>query len=156
TLILFVRDINAILARMKPLGAMIVSAGGGPIELPGRAGVSRAVMLKDPDGHFVEMFQPASSGETPSPSAPDVTAVRVRLTVDDAGQAMRLYQQLGLPGTLDASFTSNPTVMRMFGLPAEAQYRVANMTVPVSGLILEFIEFKGVGRRVVRSNIQDP
>ncbi|PYS34060.1 MAG: hypothetical protein DMG14_30355 [Acidobacteria bacterium] len=113
-------------------------------------------MLKDPDGHFVEMFQPASSGEAPSPNAPDVTAVRVRLTVDDASQAMRLYQQLGLPGTLDSSFTSNPTVMRMFGLPAEAQYRVANMTVPASGLILEFIEFKGVDRRAVRSNIQDP
>ena len=156
TLILFVRDINAILARMKPLGATVVSAGAGPIELPGRPGVGRAVMLKDPDGHFVEMFQPASSGEAPSPNAPDVTAVRVRLTVDDASQAMRLYQQLGLPGTLDSSFTSNPTVMRMFGLPAEAQYRVANMTVPASGLILEFIEFKGVDRRAVRSNIQDP
>src|SRR5207249_11910584 len=104
TVILFVRDINGILARMKPLGATIVSAGAGPIELPGRPGVGRAVMLKDPDGHFVEMFQPASSGEAPSPNAPDVTAVRVRLTVDDPSQAMRLYQQLGLPGTLDSSF----------------------------------------------------
>jgi hypothetical protein len=46
--------------------------------------------------------------------------------------------------------------MRMFGLPAETQYRVASMTVPSSGLILEFIEFKGVDRRTVRSNIQDP
>src|SRR5262249_34408992 len=128
TLILFVRDINAILARMKPLGVTIVSAGGGPADIAGRGGVARAVMLKDPDGHFVEMFQPAtSSGEAAAANAPDVTAVRVRLTVDDAGQAMRLYQQLGVQGTLDANFTSSPAVMRMFGLPAETQYRVANM-----------------------------
>src|SRR5262249_2395925 len=53
TLILFVRDTNAILARMKTLGATIVSTDG-PIDLPGRDSVARAVMLKDPDGHFVE------------------------------------------------------------------------------------------------------
>jgi predicted enzyme related to lactoylglutathione lyase len=155
TLILFVRDIGAILAGMKTLGATVVSTDG-PIELPGRAGVARAVMLKDPDGHFVEIFQPASSGEAATANAPGVTQVRVRLTVDDASQAMRLYQQLGLPGTLEPAFTSNPNVMRMFGLAAEAQYRVASMTVPTSGLILEFIEFKGVDRRAVASNIQDP
>jgi predicted enzyme related to lactoylglutathione lyase len=155
TLILFVRDINAILARMKTLGAAIVSAGGAPLEFPGRGGVGYAVMLKDPDGHFVELFQ-ASAGEAAAANAPDVTAVRVRLTVDDASQALQLYQQLGLSGTLDATYTSNPTAMRMFGLPAEAQCRVANMTVPTSGLTLEFIEFKGIDRKPVRSNIQDP
>jgi predicted enzyme related to lactoylglutathione lyase len=157
TLILFVRDINAILGRMKTIGATIVSSGGAPLEFPGRGGVGRAVMLKDPDGHFVELYQPASSpGDAAAANASDVTAVRVRLTVDDASRALQLYQQLGVSGTLDAMYTSNPTAMRMFGLPAEAQYRVANMTVPTSGLTLEFIEFKGLDRKPVRSNIQDP
>jgi hypothetical protein len=76
--------------------------------------------------------------------------------VDEASQALQLYQQLGVSGTLDTKYTSNPTTMRMFGLPAEAQYRVANMTVPTSSLTLEFIEFKGIDRKPVRSNIQDP
>lgn len=157
TLIVFVSDINAIFTRMKPLGATIVSVGGAPFEFPGRGGVAHGVMLKDPDGHFVEMYQPApSAGEAAATNTPDVTQVRVRLTVDDASQAQRLYQQLGLQGVLDPAFTSNPTVMRMFGLPAVAQFRVASMTVPTSGLLLEFIEFKGVDRKAVRSNIQDP
>lgn len=152
TLLVLVRDVDAAFAKVKATGAPIVTTGGAPMTV-GRA---RAVVVKDPDGHFVEIVRPDPLPETTAPGTANVVGVRVRLTVDDAAQALKQYQELGLPGTMDMVFKKNEDVMKMFGLKADGQYRVANMDVPTSGLRLEFIEFKGVDRRTVRSNIQDP
>ena len=46
-------------------------------------------------------------------------------------------------------------MLKLFGLKADVQYRVATMDVPNAPKV-EFIDFKGVDRRTVRANIQDP
>jgi len=153
TLILIVRELAPILARLKTMGVPVVTTGGAPVDVP-FGGRARGVVVKDPDGHFVELVQ-APPGEAPVAGAPNIISVRVRLTVEDAGQAMRLYQQLGLAGTMNVMFESSAPVLKMFGLTAGAQYRVATMDVP-NGPKVEFIDFKGVDRRTVRANIQDP
>jgi catechol 2,3-dioxygenase-like lactoylglutathione lyase family enzyme len=153
TLILIVRELDPILARLKTMGAPVVTTGGAPVDVP-FGGKARGVVVKDPDGHFVELVQPPP-GEAPAPGAANIISVRVRLTVEDAGQTMRQYQQLGLAGTMNVMFESSAPVLKMFGLKAAAQYRVAAMDVP-NGPKLEFIDFKGVDRRTVRANIQDP
>jgi len=43
----------------------------------------------------------------------------------------------------------------MLGLK-DAQYRVAMLEVPTTGLVFEVIDFKGIDRKTVRGNIQDP
>jgi predicted enzyme related to lactoylglutathione lyase len=152
TLLVLVRDVDAAFAKVKATGAPVVTTGGMPM-MVGRA---RAVVVKDPDGHFVEIVRPDPLPETTAPETANVIGVRVRLTVDDAAQAMKQYQELGLPGTMDMIFKKNEDVMKMFGLKTDGQYRVANMDVPTTGLRLEFIDFKGVDRKAVRSNLQDP
>ena len=152
TLIVLVRDIDAAFARAKQVSAPVVTAGGRPLAV-GRA---KAFVVKDPDGHFVEVAQLNPQPETQAPETANVIGVRVRLTVDDAGKAMRQYQALGLNGTMNITFEKNDALMRLFGLKDDAQYRLAAMDVPTTGLKLEFIEFKGVDRKTVRANIQDP
>jgi predicted enzyme related to lactoylglutathione lyase len=153
TLVLIVRELDPIVARLKTMSAPIVTTGGAPVDVPfnGRA---RGIVVKDPDGHFVELVQPPP-GEAPAPGAPNITSVRVRLTVEDAGKTMREYQQLGMAGTMNVMFESSAPVLKMFGMKADAQYRVAIMDVPNAPKV-EFIDFKGVDRRTVRANIQDP
>jgi catechol 2,3-dioxygenase-like lactoylglutathione lyase family enzyme/predicted enzyme related to lactoylglutathione lyase len=153
TLVLIVRELDPVLARLKTLGAPVVTTGGAPVDVP-FGGKARGVVVKDPDGHFVELVQ-TPPGQTPVAGAPNIISVRVRLTVEDAGQAMRLYQQLGIGGTMNVMFESSAPVVKMLGLKADAQFRVAGMDVP-NGPKLEFIDFKGVDRRTVRANIQDP
>jgi catechol 2,3-dioxygenase-like lactoylglutathione lyase family enzyme len=153
TLILIVRELDPIVARLKMMGAPVMTTGGAPVDVP-FGGRGRGLVVKDPDGHFVEIVQ-GPPGEAAAPGAPNITAVRVRLTVEDAGQTMRMYQQLGLAGTMNVMFESSAPVLKMFGLKNDAQYRVATMDVP-NGPKLEFIDFKGVDRRTVRANIQDP
>jgi predicted enzyme related to lactoylglutathione lyase len=152
TLIVLVRDADAAFAKAKSAGATVVTTGGAPMTV-GRA---KAFVLKDPDGHFVEVAQLNPLPETTAPETANVIGVRVRLTVEDAAQTMRQYQELGLAGTMNVIAESNEGLMKMFGLKAGAQYRLAAMDVPTSGLKLEFIEFKGVDRKTVRANLQDP
>lgn len=152
TLIVLVRDIDAAFAKMKQVAAPILTAGGRPVTV-GRA---KGFVARDPDGHFVEVAQLDPLPQTTAPETSNVIGVRVRVTVEDAGQAMRQYQALGLNGTMNVIFEKNDALMRMFGLKDDTQYRLAAMDVPTSGLKLEFIEFKGVDRKTVRANIQDP
>lgn len=153
TLVLIVRELDPILTRLKAIGAQIVTTGGVPVDVPfnGRA---RGIVVKDPDGHFVELVQ-GPPAEAAAPGAPNITSVRVRLTVEDAGKTMREYQQLGMAGTMNVMFESSAPVLKMFGMKADAQYRVATMDVPNAPKV-EFVDFKGVERRTVRANIQDP
>ena len=81
----------------------------------------------------------------------------MRLSVADVERETRLYRDaLGLAVRTPGEFAGQPTVLDMMGLPAGAQYRASMFTVPTTGLTFELIDFKGVERRVVRGNIQDP
>ena len=155
-LIAIVRDIDAPFARLKQLGAPVVTRGGAPIPVPAGAKKSRAVIVKDPDGHFVELFQPDPVPDSPSPATSNIIEVRVRLTVADGDRAARLYRDaLGLQVRAPGEFRNDQAVLDMMGLSG-GEYRAAMFTVPTTGLTFELIDFRGVDRRSVRGNIQDP
>ncbi len=155
TLLVLVRDIDAAFARVKETRAPVVTLSGGPVA-PG-ANKTRAVVVKDPDGHFVELVQTDPLPETTAPETANVIGVRVRLTVNDADESLRVYRDvLGLPQVGErGEFRSNDAVMAMFGMKG-GQYRFNTVQVPGTGLRIEFIDFKGVDRKSVRARIQDP
>ena len=154
-LILLVRDINAIFTRIKAANATVLTTGGAPI-LVGPSKTARAVIVQDPDGHFIELAQLEPLPPTSASAASNVIGIRLRITVPDVDKATSFYRQtLGLdlkPGT----FTKDESVMAMMGFPAAAEYRVATAALPNSSLMLEFIEFKGVGKtKTLVSRVQD-
>ena len=155
TLSAIVRDLDAAFTRLKQLGAPVVTRGGAPIPVPAGS-KSRAVIVKDPDGHFVELYQPDPLPPTQAPATSNVIEVRVRLTVNDGDQAARLYRDaLGLQARAPGEFRKDKAVLDMMGLGG-GEYRASMFTVPTTGLTFELIDFKGVERRAVRGNIQDP
>jgi predicted enzyme related to lactoylglutathione lyase len=114
--------------------------------------------VQDPDGHFVELVQVDPVPRTATTTDSNIVEIRLRLTVADVERAAAYYQGvLGIQGPV-RSFTTNATVMRMMGLPETGEYRLSMAHVPGSTLILELIEFKGVGSAKVPapSRVQDP
>jgi catechol 2,3-dioxygenase-like lactoylglutathione lyase family enzyme len=151
-LVVTVRDLPGTLARLRKLGAPVVTIGGAPVTI-GQG--TRIVIVKDPDGNFVELSQPAEVPDTAPPGA-NVVGVRVRLGVGDVATAARLYQeQLGLqPRAPIGDYGDNEAVLHALGLTS-GQYRVAQQNVPSSGLMYDFVDFKGTERRTVQGRIQD-
>jgi catechol 2,3-dioxygenase-like lactoylglutathione lyase family enzyme len=158
TLVAFVRDLDATLGRLKTLRAPILTPGGTAATVPfGGTQKAKLAVVQDPAGHFVELVQPDQLPESQAPPTSNVVQVRVRVTVEDAEKAARLYRDaLGMRETRPiGGFQKTPEVMTAFGLKG-AEWRAAILEVPTTGLIFEAIEFKGAGGRAVKGDIQDP
>jgi catechol 2,3-dioxygenase-like lactoylglutathione lyase family enzyme len=152
-LLVTVTDADAAMQRMKTFGGTVVTASGGPVTA-GRTSQVRAVVLRDPDDHFVELLQPDT---LPAGSGPGAIDARIRLTVDDLDRAVRLYRDaLGLHQVSISAFTNDRTGMDLLGLPPGGEYRYASLQVPGSNLSIELIEFRGIERQHVQGRIQDP
>jgi catechol 2,3-dioxygenase-like lactoylglutathione lyase family enzyme len=154
TLILLVRDIDAVFARLRRAGVPVVTTGGAPIDISGRA-TTRVVIVKDPDGHYVELAQLDPLPQTALPVTSDVIGIRLRITVADLPRTLHVYRDLlGLqPKT--GNFTRNDQVSAMMGMPP-TEYRLTTVQFPASPLQLEFIEFKGATGSEQRSRLRDP
>jgi len=153
TLLVTVGDVDAAMRRMKALGGTVVTGSGGPVTA-GRTKNLRAVVVRDPDGYFVELLQPDTLTAATAPGAIDA---RVRLTVDDLDRAVELYRDaLGFEQVSISGFTNDRTGMDLLGLPAGGEYRYASLQVPGSNLSVELIEFRGIERKRVAGRIQDP
>jgi catechol 2,3-dioxygenase-like lactoylglutathione lyase family enzyme len=119
-------------------------------------GGTRIVVVEDPDGHFVELSQPAELPATTAPASANVVGVRLRLAVEDVVTASRLYRdELGLEARAPiGDYGDNVAVLDALGLGA-GQYRVALQSVPGTGLMYDFVDFKGVERKTEQGRIQD-
>lgn len=153
-LIVLVRDLDAAFAKLKADGVQVVTTGGRPMAVGDAK--TRAVVVKDPDGHFVELAQLNPLPETTAPAGSNVIGLRLRVTVADTDRSVQFYRTvLGLEPSARA-FAKNPEVMAMMGLPPTAEYRLSTTTMGTSPLLLEFIQFKGVEGKRIASRVQDP
>jgi predicted enzyme related to lactoylglutathione lyase/catechol 2,3-dioxygenase-like lactoylglutathione lyase family enzyme len=154
TIIFHVRDIDALSARLKKAGTPVVTPGGAPVQMEIGASRGRALLVKDPDGHFVELVQP---GAMPAGApASDVIGAGVRLTVGDTDRTMRLYRDLLGFQPQVGTFTKDKAYGALTGLTG-AEVRLT--TAPVPGeprLTFEFAEYRGVDRTPLHARIQDP
>src|SRR6266481_1919398 len=66
SIVFYVRDIDGALANAKKANAAIVTMGGAPVEIATAKGKVRSVVLRDPDGFFIQLIQ-----EPPAAGAPE-------------------------------------------------------------------------------------
>ena len=157
-LMVVVRDIEATLARLKRLGAPVVTRGGEPLPVAAAGPGVVAVVVKDPAGHFVELVQPGKQlPPAPAGSNENIVGVRVRHTVENLERSLALYRDaLGLRGIPEVPpYFAEPDVLDLLGLPHDTQYRFTMLTVPTSGLGIELIEYKNAHRPAKAADVAD-
>src|SRR5262245_35881484 len=74
-LVLLVRDIDTLFARLKSEGVPVVTAGGKPLDM---GDGSRSVVIKDPDGFHISLLQENPVPATTAPASSNVIGARDR------------------------------------------------------------------------------
>jgi catechol 2,3-dioxygenase-like lactoylglutathione lyase family enzyme len=150
TLVLVVRDIDAMLARLARANVAIVTPGAKPVALTSGG---RAVLVRDVDNRFIQVEQPPSTPKTDSPS--DILDMRVSIAVNDLNRTTHIYRDvLGFDVRSDREFTADAGRRALTGL-AQAKVRTARARMKDSALELEFVEYSGVDRKPLLMKIQD-
>ncbi|HTT05399.1 MAG TPA: VOC family protein [Steroidobacteraceae bacterium] len=159
--VLTVRQVDPILQRAHAAHVPIVSLGGVPVPAddPGAAG--RSVVLRDPDGYYVELVeQPAAAAAATATGhgesdAANVLQAALMLSIADTDRNAQFYRDLlGMPLQIDASFAPDASLSKAFGLRG-GQVRRSVASIPGSTFRYDFVEWKGVPRRATHAAVHD-
>jgi catechol 2,3-dioxygenase-like lactoylglutathione lyase family enzyme len=153
SLVLYVRDIDALVAAAKKAKATIVTTGGAPVEIATAKGKARSIVLRDPDGFFLQLVQ-----EAPAAGAPESNVHRITLayTMEDVAATKRFYGgMLGVELNGPAAFGKDPALAKLVGAPENIEFRKLTGTLP-PGTAVDFTEFRGVPRDKFHLRVRDP
>jgi catechol 2,3-dioxygenase-like lactoylglutathione lyase family enzyme len=155
SLVLYVRDIDAAVANAKKANATFVTTGGAPVEVATAKGKARSIVLRDPDGFFLQLVE-----ETPAAGAPSGNVHRVSLayTMENADATRNFYTgMLGIEVAGASTYSKDPAFARLVGAPAETEFRKLSGVLPgPTPVPVEFTEFKGVPRTKFHLRVRDP
>ena len=151
---IIVRDVDQVAAAAKKVNAPIVTSGGAPVSAPTSIGTVKTIVMRDPDGYFVEAIQ-----GTPAANSPEgqILGAIMGLTVRDTDESLKYWNGLlGLELEADKTFSSNAAFLDLLGLPKGASYRLTGGLISGSQARIEFIEVKGVPRKPFDLRVTDP
>jgi lactoylglutathione lyase len=157
SLILTVRDIDPLMARLKEAHAHITSKGGEPATIVGPNGSrGRVVFVQDPDGFFIELSQRDPAPDTTAPASSNIIGGAFEIIVADLDQTLHIYRDiLGFRTLPPTAWDGTKLMMDTAGTPG-AQFRRSSAAIPGSSVMMVFMEFKDIDRQPLHTRIQDP
>jgi catechol 2,3-dioxygenase-like lactoylglutathione lyase family enzyme len=155
SIVFHVRDIDTALANAKKANAPIVTTGGAPVEITtSTASKARSIILRDPDGFFVQLIQ-----DTPAADAPEGNIHRVSLayTMESAESTSKFYSgMMGIELSGPSAFSTDPALLQLYGAPAGTELRKLSGLMAGPPAAVEFTEFRGVPRSKFHLRVRDP
>src|SRR6185369_391227 len=155
---MLVRDLATVVANAKKANAPIITKGAAPVTAPTPIGTTKAIIMRDPDGYFVEAIQatPEIIAATP-PSPSQVVGAIMGLTVRDMDETLKYWNGvLAMEMPQPTKFESSQAMLDLMGLPKGASYRISSGVISGSPARIEFIEIKGVPRKAFDLRVTDP
>jgi catechol 2,3-dioxygenase-like lactoylglutathione lyase family enzyme len=154
SIVLYVRDLDTAVANAKKANAPIVTTGGEAVEITTPKGKTRSILLRDPDGFFVQVVQ-----EEPAAGAPEGNVHRVSLayTMESAESTAKFYNgMMGVELSGPTAFSKDPAMLKLVGAPKGTEFRKLTGTLPGPPAYVEFTEFRGVPRTKFHLRVRDP
>jgi catechol 2,3-dioxygenase-like lactoylglutathione lyase family enzyme len=157
SLILTVRDMDAMMAKLKAAHARINSKGGEPAAIKGaNGGVGHVVFVQDPDGFFIEISQRATAPATTAPESSNIIGGAFEIIVADLDRTLHLYRDvLGFQTQPPTAWDGTKLMMDTAGTPG-AQFRRSSALIPGTSVMMAFMEFKDIDRKPLHTRVQDP
>ena len=153
-LILRVRDLNRIVDAAKNLGTEIVTPSGASVKLRPTSVGTRAILMRDPDGYFVEGEEVSLSKGSPSDG--NVQSAGMRFALADRDATLKFYGDLlGFKLTGRTEFAVNPRMSDFAGVPEGSQSRGLSVAGPGTNPLV-FYEFKDLPRTQLHLRVTDP
>jgi len=150
---IIVRDIEAVVAAAKKANAPILTKNGMPLTVPTSLGNAKSIIMRDPDGYFVQAIQ-GTAGADAADGA--VLGAVIGLTVRDMDETLKYWNGLlGLELEPDKKFSNDSAMLDLLGLPKNASYRMAGGLISGSKARIEMIEIKGVPRKPFDLRVTD-
>ncbi len=157
SLILTVRDMDPLMAKLKEAHAHINSKGGEPATIVGPNGSrGRVVFVQDPDGFFIEISQRDPAPATTAPASSNIIGGAFEIIVADLDQTLHIYRDvLGFQTLAPTAWDGTKLMMDTAGTPG-AQFRRSSATIPGTAVMMVFMEFKDIDRQPLHTRVQDP
>ena len=150
TPVLIVRDVDALLARVKQAQGEVVTPGAEPVIF---ADGTRSVLIRDVDGRFIELRQPTVVPASESTTSSGIVEHRLSLAVDDMERTIGVYRDI-LGFTVNSVADVDPALRELTGLPRlDARRAIAHG--PGNTIVFEFVEYAGVDRQPLTMRVQD-
>ena len=170
---LLVRDLDAVVASAKMGNAPIITKGGAPLTAPTPIGTAKAIIMRDPDGYFIEAIQatpamiaatdalPAGGrgrgGNATAPRQSQIVGAVMGVTVRDMDETLKYWNGvLAMEMPPPTAFADDQAMLDLLGLPKGASYRMSSGVISGSSARLEFVEIKGVPRKAFDLRVTDP
>lgn len=155
-LMLWVKDVDAVLKSVTGAGAEIVTVGKKPVTMKAEGGSQKVLFVKDPDGFLLEFIQPDPLPASAASAGQNAFATGLGVSVNDLDDTANFYKdKLGFEVKEAADFVTDAPFLNAAGLKG-VKVRRASTTVPGTSFPIEFMEFKGVERKAVFPEIHDP
>jgi catechol 2,3-dioxygenase-like lactoylglutathione lyase family enzyme len=150
---IIVRDIDAIVAAAKKVNAPIITRNGVPVMVPTSVGNARALIMRDPDGYFVEVIQGTPAADSPEGA---ILGAILGLTIRDTDETLKYWNGvLGLELEAEKGFSNDAAMLDLMGLPKGASYRMTGGLISGSKARIEMMEIKGVPRKPFDLRVTD-
>jgi catechol 2,3-dioxygenase-like lactoylglutathione lyase family enzyme len=168
TLVLQVRDIERIMAKLKAANVSVLTIGGAPlnptltvsgvpIDPKGNPNSKlREIVVKDPDGFHVELQQPDPLPASAANAQGDILGASIQLAIGDTDESVKFYKEaFGFVARPSGAWVTNETVAKIIAIPS-TEWRITHGSIPGTTLDWGLIEYKRVDRRRVNYRAQDP
>jgi len=155
SIVFHVRDIDSAVANAKKANAPIVTTGGVPVEIAtSSTSKARSIILRDPDGFFVQLIQDAPAADAPQGN---VHRVSLAYTMESAESTSKFYSgMMGVELSGPSPFSKDPALLQLYGAPAGTEFRKLSGLLPGPPAAVEFTEFRGVPRSKFHLRVRDP